>query len=30
LNGDENDQGGYWRFSPRRITIEKAVVYAYE
>jgi hypothetical protein len=30
LNGDENDQGRYWRFSPGRINIEKAVVYQYE
>jgi beta-galactosidase GanA len=30
LNGDENDQGGFWRFSPRHITIEKAVIYQYE
>ena len=30
LNGDENDQGRYWRFSASRISIEKAVVYHYE
>ena len=30
LNGDENDQGGYWRFDPRSIRIEKAVLYRYE
>jgi beta-galactosidase GanA len=30
LNGDENDQGQYWRFSPRELTIEKCVVYRYE
>ena len=30
LNGDENDQGKGWRFSPQRISIEKAVVYRYE
>jgi beta-galactosidase GanA len=30
LNGDENDQGHYWRFSPQRINIEKAVVYRFE
>jgi hypothetical protein len=27
LNGDENDQGRSWRFIPKRIHIEKAVVY---
>jgi len=30
LNGDENDQGHYWRFAPRRINIEKVVVYRFE
>jgi len=30
LNGDENDQGNYWRFDPRQIGIEKAVVYRFE
>ena len=30
LNGDETDQGSYWRFSPRAITIEKATFYHYE
>ncbi len=30
LNGDENDQGHYWRFSPQEIHIEKAVVYRFE
>jgi beta-galactosidase GanA len=29
LNGDENDQGKSWRFAPKRIYIEKAVVYRY-
>ncbi|MFL6352766.1 MAG: DUF5597 domain-containing protein [Bryobacteraceae bacterium] len=29
LNGDETDQGKYWRFDQRQITIEKAVVYSY-
>jgi beta-galactosidase GanA len=29
LNGDENDQGEYWRFDQRRIHIEKAVVYRF-
>ena len=30
LNGDETDQGNYWRFSPRSIAIEKATIYHYE
>ena len=30
LNGDEDDQGKCWRFIPKRIHIEKAVVYRYE
>ena len=30
LNGDENDQGRFWRFAPNRINIEKAVLYRYE
>lgn len=29
LNGDENDQGKFWRFAPQRINVEKAVVYRY-
>jgi beta-galactosidase GanA len=29
LNGDENDQGKFWRFTPQRINVEKAVVYRY-
>ncbi len=29
LNGDENDQGRYWRFSPSGTHIEKASVYRY-
>jgi beta-galactosidase GanA len=29
LNGDENDQGKYWRFSPQGTNIEKAVVYRF-
>jgi hypothetical protein len=29
LNGDENDQGKYWRFDERSIKIEKAVLYRY-
>ena len=30
LNGDENDQGKFWRFSPQGVEIEKVVVYRYE
>jgi beta-galactosidase GanA len=30
LNGDESDQGGYWRFDERSIKIEKAVLYRYQ
>ena len=30
LNGDENDQGKYWRFDPHAIKIEKAVLYRCE
>jgi beta-galactosidase GanA len=30
LNGDENDQGGYWRFDPRKVNIEKVKLYRYE
>lgn len=30
LNGDENDQGNYWRFDPKSVKIEKAVLYRYE
>jgi beta-galactosidase GanA len=30
LNGDENDQGGAWRFAPSSVNIEKAVVYSFE
>ena len=30
LNGDENDQGNYWRFDPKSAKIEKAVLYRYE
>jgi beta-galactosidase GanA len=29
LNGDENDQGKYWRFSPDAVKIEKATVYRF-
>lgn len=27
LNGDENDQGGYWRFDSRHVNTEKAKLY---
>jgi beta-galactosidase GanA len=30
LNGDENDQGRYWRFDQRQINIEKAMLYRYK
>jgi beta-galactosidase GanA len=30
LNGDENDQGRYWRFSKERIHVERSVVYRWE
>jgi hypothetical protein len=30
LNGDENDQGNFWRFSSRGVNIEKVVVYRAE
>jgi Domain of unknown function (DUF5597)/Beta-galactosidase len=30
LNGDENDQGTYWRFDSRSIKIERAILYRYE
>jgi beta-galactosidase GanA len=30
LNGDENDQGKGWRFSPRQIGIEKVTLYRFE
>jgi Domain of unknown function (DUF5597)/Beta-galactosidase len=30
LNGDESDQGGYWRFDSRSIKTEKAVLYRFE
>ncbi len=30
LNGDENDQGRYWRFAPQTTRIEKVVVYRFE
>ena len=30
LNGDENDQGQYWRFEQRDIHIERATLYRFE
>jgi beta-galactosidase GanA len=30
LNGDENDQGKGWRFTPRRLTTEKVTLYHFE
>ncbi len=30
LNGDENDQGRMWRFSPRAITVERCSIYRYD
>jgi beta-galactosidase GanA len=30
LNGDETDQGSYWRFDQHQINLERAVVYRYE
>lgn len=30
LNGDESDQGGYWRFDSRDVHIERAVLYEYK
>ncbi len=30
LNGDENDQGAYWRFDPETVKLEKAVLYHFE
>jgi beta-galactosidase GanA len=30
LNGDENDQGAYWRFDPRQVRTEKVTLYRYE
>jgi beta-galactosidase GanA len=29
LNGDENDQGRYWRFAPQRVNVERVTVYRY-
>ena len=30
LNGDENDQGHFWRFAPQRVAIERVMVYRAE
>ena len=30
LNGDENDQGEYWRFDPRALRTEKVTLYRFE
>jgi hypothetical protein len=30
LNGDENDQGSYWRFDQRELHIEKAALYRFD
>ncbi len=30
LNGDENDQGRMWRFSPKGISVERCSVYRYD
>jgi hypothetical protein len=30
LNGDENDQGRYWRFSKERIHVERSMVYRWD
>ena len=30
LNGDENDQGKYWRFDSQQVKTEKAALYRYE
>jgi len=30
LNGDENDQGNYWRFDQREVRIERATLYRFE
>ena len=30
LNGDENDQGRMWRFSPQGITVEHCSIYRYD
>ncbi len=30
LNGDENDQGHYWRFSPRQVKTENVTLYRFD
>jgi len=30
LNGDESDQGAYWRFDPRKVSTEKVKLYHYD
>jgi beta-galactosidase GanA len=30
LNGDEDDQGAYWRFDPRQVRTEKVTLYRYK
>jgi beta-galactosidase GanA len=30
LNGDENDQGEYWRFNPRELRVEKVTLYRFQ
>jgi beta-galactosidase GanA len=30
LNGDENDQGEYWRFDPRELHVEKVTLYRFQ
>ena len=30
LNGDENDQGRYWRFSKERIHVERSILYRWD
>lgn len=30
LNGDENDQGSFWRFDPRQVKTEKVKLYRFE
>jgi hypothetical protein len=30
LNGDENDQGNYWRFDQHEIKIERATLYRFD
>jgi hypothetical protein len=30
LNGDENDQGAYWRFDPRKVSTERVKLYRFQ